>query len=229
MSKSHPHPLNTERNHGNKAALEHENTHEKHAGPSARLRRWLSNWSRWLHVYLSMLSFAIVFFFAITGITLNHTEWFAHQQRSNKYEGQIKDDWIAPEQEVAKLEVVEWLRKEYRIKGALSDFITDDYQCTIAFAGPGYSADVFADRETGQFEIVETYSGFAGVINDLHKGRDTGPVWSWVIDISAAFMALVSLSGLILIFFLRKRRSAGILLAVLGVALSYLIYLLFVP
>ena len=32
--------------------------------------------ARWLHIYLSMVSFAILFFFAVTGITLNHAEWF---------------------------------------------------------------------------------------------------------------------------------------------------------
>jgi hypothetical protein len=28
--------------------------------------------SRWLHIYLSMASFGILFFFAVTGLTLNH-------------------------------------------------------------------------------------------------------------------------------------------------------------
>ena len=35
--------------------------------------------------------------------------------------------------------------------------------------------------------------GFVGVINDLHKGRDTGKVWSVVIDVAAILMSLVSL------------------------------------
>ena len=29
---------------------------------------------RWLHVYISMLSFLAILFFAVTGITLNHPE-----------------------------------------------------------------------------------------------------------------------------------------------------------
>ena len=31
---------------------------------------------RWLHVYLSMISLAVVLFFSVTGITLNHPDWF---------------------------------------------------------------------------------------------------------------------------------------------------------
>jgi uncharacterized protein len=38
--------------------------------------------SRWLHIYLSMASFGILFFFAITGLTLNHVEWFTRQQHT---------------------------------------------------------------------------------------------------------------------------------------------------
>ena len=197
--------------------------------PVSRFRRWLSTWSRWLHVYLSMISFAILFFFALTGITLNHTDWFAHQQRSSDRSGSLNLAWVGTEQEVAKLETVEFLRKDLGIKGALSDFIVDDYQCTIAFNGPGYSANVFVNREDGTFELTETSSGFVGLINDLHKGRDSGKTWAFIIDLSAVLMILVSLSGLIMIFYLKKRRSPGIILAIIGLVLSYLVYLAFVP
>jgi hypothetical protein len=67
------------------------------------------------------------------------------------------------------------------------------------------------------------------VLNDLHKGRDTGRVWSWVIDISAAFMTLISLTGMILIYFVKKHRFNGLLLAVFGALLSYVIFRLWVP
>ena len=33
----------------------------------------------------------------------------------------------------------------------------------------------------------------AAIVNDLHKGRDTGPVWGAVIDLSAAVLVFVSL------------------------------------
>ena len=36
------------------------------------LKRRLAKYSRWLHIYVSMTSFVIVFFFAVTGWTLNH-------------------------------------------------------------------------------------------------------------------------------------------------------------
>ena len=33
-------------------------------------------WMRWLHIYLSMLGFTALIFFSVTGITLNHADWF---------------------------------------------------------------------------------------------------------------------------------------------------------
>ena len=80
--------------------------------------------------------------------------------------------------QVSKLEIVEHLRNAHTIRGALADFRVDDAECVISFKGPGYAADAFIDRESGHYRLTETYHGFIAVINDLHKGRDTGPVWS---------------------------------------------------
>ena len=57
-------------------------------------KRKIAQWSRWLHIYLSMVSFAIVFFFAVTGLTLNHQQWFAKQQKTAQYQGQIDPKWL---------------------------------------------------------------------------------------------------------------------------------------
>ena len=43
-------------------------------------RRRIAKTSRWLHIYGSMASLALVLFFAVTGITLNHQDWFASQR-----------------------------------------------------------------------------------------------------------------------------------------------------
>ena len=32
--------------------------------------------ARWLHIYLSMFGLAAVLFFSVTGLTLNHPDWF---------------------------------------------------------------------------------------------------------------------------------------------------------
>jgi uncharacterized protein len=183
--------------------------------------------SRWLHIYLSMTSFGILFFFAVTGLTLNHADWFASQQRTVQIQGVVDVKHLSGN--VAKLEVVEHLRSAHKISGAVKDFRVEDADCSIAFKGPGYAADVLIDRRTGRYELTETRMGLFAILNDLHKGRDTGTAWAVIIDISAVLMTLVSLSGLLLIFFLHKRRLSGLLAAVAGAALCYLAYVAFVP
>lgn len=187
--------------------------------------------SRWLHLYLSMLCFLIVLFFAVTGLTLNHTQWFDGKQVERKLEGKVPVAWVnnADTSKIKKLEIVELLRSKFDIKGYVSDFFIEDEQCTVAFKGPGYSADAFVNREDGSLQLTELRLGLVAVINDLHKGRDTGKGWSWLIDISAVFLTLVSLTGLIMLFFLKKRRLSGLIITVIGGALCYLVYLLWVP
>jgi hypothetical protein len=183
--------------------------------------------SRWLHIYLSMASFGILFFFAFTGLTLNHVEWFSKQQHTSLLKGTMNAAFVA--KDVSKLDVVEFLRTTHGIHGAVKDFRVEDTDCSVSFKGPGYSADVFIDRATGRYELTETRLGFFAVLNDLHKGRDSGKAWATIIDLSAVLMTLVSLTGLLLIFFLQKRRLSGLLAAAAGALLCYLAYLAWVP
>jgi hypothetical protein len=184
--------------------------------------------ARWLHIYLSMVSFAILFFFAVTGITLNHAEWFNGEARTKQMRGQVNPQWVKSK-DVSKLEISEYLRKTHAIKSALSDFRVDDAQVSVSYKGPGYTADAFVDRESGKYELTETRQGLVAVLNDLHKGRDTGSAWAWIIDVSAFLMTLVSLTGLVLIFFLQKRRMSGLVAVGIGAILCWLVYLVWVP
>lgn len=202
----------------------------------------------WLHIYVSMFGLAAVLFFSVTGITLNHPDWFfGNTERQTQAEGQVDVKWLhvsAPpaaaessesatepdrSKEVAKLEVVEHLRKTHAIRGALADFRVDEAECAVSFKGPGYAADAFIDRESGHYNLTQTFHGFVAVINDLHKGRDTGPVWSVVIDVSAVVLTIISLTGLILIFFLKLRRRPGLVVSLVGAAVIAAIGLLWAP
>lgn len=199
--------------------------------PKAVWKKRTAAFSRWLHIYLSMLSFLVVLFFAVTGMTLNHAEWFDGKQVEKKFNGKVPLSWVKTRDttQIKKLEIVELLRKNYGIKGYMSDFLIQDDQCAVSFKGPGYSADAFINRKDGQFKLAELRLGLVAVLNDLHKGRDSGKSWSWVIDVSAGFLTLVSLSGLIMLCFMKKKRLNGILLVVIGGILCYLIYCIYVP
>jgi hypothetical protein len=183
---------------------------------------------RWLHIYLSMFGLAAVLFFSVTGITLNHPHWFgASAEWSTEAEGRVDVRWVKPVSaapgdpadaaaQVSRLEVVEYLRKTHGVRGALATFTADDRECVVTFKGPGYSADAFIDRETGRYRLSETRRGVVAVINDLHKGRDSGQAWSVLIDLSAVLLTLASLSGLVLLFYIKRRRVPGLFTALVG-------------
>ena len=134
-----------------------------------------------------------------------------------------------PAQGVAKLEVVEHLRQAHGLRGAVSEFRIDEFECMVLFKGPGYSADVFVDRATGSYTVTQTAMGIVALMNDLHKGRDSGAVWSWVIDITALLMVFTSVTGLVLLFYLRLKRFSGVVTAVVGTIVFIAIGMLWVP
>lgn len=200
--------------------------HHHHPHHHSYWRRKTIILSRWLHIYLSMCSFAILFFFAVTGFTLNHQDWFAKQERTIQTPGTMDAKYLG--KDVAKLEIVETLRKAHGIRGAVSDFRIEDADISVDFKGPGYEADVLIDRATGHYELTESRMGLVGVLNDLHKGRDSGTAWARIIDIAAILMTLVSLTGMLLMYFIQKKRFSGFLAAAAGALLCYLAYLAFV-
>src|SRR3954469_11513336 len=76
---------------------------------------------RWLHIYLSMVSFGILFFFAVTGFTLNHADWFfSDRDSTTRTSGAVDGRWVDVKdvEHVTKLEIVEQLRQRHGIKGA---------------------------------------------------------------------------------------------------------------
>jgi hypothetical protein len=193
-------------------------------------KRRLAKYSRWLHIYVSMASFAVVFFFAATGITLNHPEWFAARDPTTQAKGHLDPAWTnTGTRDVAKAEIVAFLRRTHHFSGALNDVRVDDQQCSVSFKGPGYAADVFIDRRSGDYDVTESRLGFVAVVNDLHKGRDTGTVWKAVIDVSAALLTFISLTGLILLYFVHKHRLAGFVLLILGALIATMLYVAWVP
>ena len=99
----------------------------------------------------------------------------------------------------------------------------------VSFKAPGYTADAFIDRATGSYDLTVTRMRLAAILNDLHKGRDSGPAWKLLIDLSAAVLTFVSLSGLVLIYFIHKHRAAGLMSLAAGATIVYIVYAVWVP
>ena len=190
------------------------------------MKKFFARASRWLHIYVSMFSFVVVLFFSITGLTLNHAEYFQSSVKTSEQKGSLDSFWVnAPDAlKIQKLQVVEFFRNKYGVKGAVADFRIDESEISVSFKGPGYEADVFIERATGAYELTQTKAGLIGFLNDLHKGRDTGKTWFWIIDIAAILMIIISLTGLILLLYIKKKRWPGIVLGIIGFLILYVLY-----
>ena len=202
----------------------------------------------WLHIYVSMFGLAAVLFFSVTGITLNHPDWFFGQRRApgpgrgpgRPQVAQRRDAGAAgdgaeaagepdPSGQVAKLEIVEHLRKTHGVRGALADFRVDERECMVSFKGPGYAADAFIDRESGHYNLTADLSRLHRRDQRPAQGPRHRPGLVGVIDISAVVLTVISLTGLILIFYLKLRRKPGLVVSLIGAAVIVAICLYWVP
>lgn len=183
-------------------------------------------WLRWLHVYISMFTMVVVLFFAITGITLNHPEWaFGNEESTRDVSGTLPAGWREGDT-VDWLRVAEHLRATHGVHGTPLDYRLDETEGAISFKGPGYSADAFIDPATGEYQLTILEVGMVGVMNDLHRGRDAGTAWKWLVDLSGVFLTLVALTGIGILIYLKKVRRLALSTMAAGLVLTVVLMII---
>lgn len=175
---------------------------------------------RQLHLWTSMASLVIVLFFGLTGITLNHQDWtFGTEPTRSVAHGTLPAGFRSASGQVDLLAVATAVRDAQHVRGDITDHSEQNGQGSITWQGPAYEGDLFFDESTGAYTFTTTEAGWVAAINDLHKGRNTGPVWRWVIDASATLLVLVAATGLTITLLIKTReRSRGLVLAGIGAA-----------
>lgn len=162
------------------------------------------NVTRLIHVYVSMALLTLLLFFSVTGITLNHPEWFSSHQ------AQVIEKELTIER-IADLAITndnidnvqqQIITREIEIAFAISllknkpELMSGELFYSIKKAGK--SASIAVDLETGDAFYEHTHYGWWAVLNDLHKGRNTSNFWGWIIDLSSLLFIVFAISGLIL-------------------------------
>ena len=187
----------------------------------AKVKRDVHRWARLIHVYASMVALFVILFFGLTGITVNHPEWtFGSDVSTTSLSGDLTVDAVTAEGTVDFLAISEFPRTELGAKGSVDSYDVVNGVASVVYKNPGYAADLFVDLEKNSYEFSVEQQGWIAVMNDLHKGRDAGSGWGWVIDLSGAFLVAVSITGLVMQFFLRKRRRSALISATVGTVLA---------
>lgn len=199
-------------------------------------------WARRLHIYVSMALLLVVLFFSLTGITLNRPHLYVSESPNvDRNILSIPDRFFVLEQgkfNVDKTQLLNYLATEGKLSGkpsAMQMFSEVEEgelvegELSLDYKGPGYNSTVFIDMVTQEAEIEITHYGAIAVLNDLHKGRNSGEVWAWFIDISALLMVFFVLTGVCLLVPKKKSFSLGIKWTAFGSMVTLLIYLFAVP
>ena len=182
---------------------------------------------RVVHIYLTMLGLLVTLFFAVTGFTLNHPAWFgAVTPRVAEDKGDVPPALLAPSD---ALRIVEHVRQAFGVRGAMTHFNDEAGEISVAFKAPGETWDVTIDKATGRATARSERSNSVALLNNLHRGRHSGPVWSWVIDLSAGLVVLAGATGFVLWLAMPRRRRLGIAFLVLGTAATLAAGWFFVP
>lgn len=188
--------------------------------------------SRWLHVYLSTALFSLLFFFSLTGIFLNHLDWFDSEGVNRIEEININANFNESEPDLNNIakSVHSLLSKTHPLPMPRKTTIDNDLgEITLDYSLPaGYAFATIMPTE-GIVELEIQQGSLIALLNDLHKGRHSGESWSLLIDISAVLICLFSITGIILLLQQIKWRTAGFSLVVAGTLFPIAIYFLFVP
>ncbi|MDO6709779.1 PepSY-associated TM helix domain-containing protein [Aliiglaciecola sp. 2_MG-2023] len=191
------------------------------------VRQW-----HWISASVCMAGMLL---FAVTGITLNHAADIPAQPTFNSLEEQVPDvimqQWLSASEQPQKLsvEIEDWLYSNHQI--VLPSHYSSEWDGTefyLPLPRPGGDAWLALDAETGEFVYEDTDRGWLAYFNDLHKGRDSGTVWRWFIDIFAGGCIIFSGTGLILLWRQSSHRQSTAPLAALGVLIPLVLMLLFI-
>ncbi len=182
---------------------------------------------RTLHIYVTMFAFLMMMFFAVTGLILNHEAAFVSDEGDLKeIRGVIPPALLA---EPDRLMVVETLRSEFGALGAVTTFDAEAEAVRVELRGPGRRTEAEIDRATGMTTVTVERRGMIIRLDDLHRGKDSGRAWSLVLDISSVLLFVGSLTGLLMLFTLPRRRRLGVITMIAGAAVCLVVYLVWVP
>ena len=194
---------------------------------------WLKTLHQW-HWISSAMCLLGMLLFAATGITLNHASLIEAKPEVVTRTAQVPAELLAGLPAVQEGNaplppvLVQWLAQHWslRVDGREADW--SDGEIYLSLPRPGGDAWLSVDTATGEATHESTDRGWIAYLNDLHKGRNAGPWWSWFIDLFAVAALVFSLSGLFLLQMHARHRPSTWPMVGLGVLLPLLIALLLV-
>ena len=208
------------------------------AKPKAALNAKRSFWLKQLHQWhwiSAAISLVGLFLFAVTGITLNHAASIpatpvVSEQTATLPAPLVERLAAFPEEttDPVPAAVARWASDALKISIAGRPSETTSDEVYVALAEPGGDGWLTIDRATGEAMHERTTRGWVAYLNDLHKGRNTGPVWFWFIDVFAVACIVFAVTGFGLTWLHARQRPSTWPLLGLGLLIPVVIALIFI-
>jgi hypothetical protein len=111
----------------------------------------------------------------------------------------------------------------------MESFEVEPEHLRVTFKRPGSRTEATVRRRDGRLDVATESHGVAAVLTDLHMGHGSGKAWRWVIDAASILLLAASLTGLTLWISLPRRRRVGLAALTVGLLVTVMTYVLFVP
>jgi hypothetical protein len=171
--------------------------------------------ARHVHAWLSAFAFLALIFFASTGLLLNNPNWFSTPSKDVTIQVTVPSSVLAQAKALENpapllLDAVRILVKPQILSGAFKSSDLVDGEVDIRLQGAKGHTDMSIPLDTGLTNITVTPASTLDILKNLHRGKNVGAVWKWVIDISAIVILILSFAGYVLFFSLRKRKTISL-------------------
>jgi len=175
---------------------------------SRRRAHWLKTLREW-HWVSSALCLVGMLLFTVTGITLNHAGQIESRPQVSRGAATVPDS-LRAELVARQAQVVgdrapvpdgltDWARRAWGLDTAGREAEWSRDEVYVSLPRPGGDAWLRVALADGEAEYERTDRGWIAYLNDLHKGRHTGVVWRWFIDIFAGACLLFCITGLFIL------------------------------
>jgi uncharacterized protein len=206
------------------------------ATPKRRIGRgwWLRQLHTW-HWISAAVALAGMLMFALTGLTLNHADLIPATPRVVDRSATLAPSLVrllkqTPRASDAPMPtpVAEAVASAVGLDPGGRPAEWSDGEVYVAMPRPGGDAWVSVDRASGAIRAETTDQGLIALLNDLHKGRNTGLAWRLFIDLFAAAAIFFTGTGLLLLQLHAKHRRETWPLVGLGLAVPLILFIVFV-
>jgi uncharacterized protein len=204
--------------------------------PGARRALFLRQLHQW-HWISSAICLMAMLLFAFTGFTLNHASQIEAKPAVVRQKATLPAPLRARLGEFAAAhpdarlplpaELSDWAEATFpvQVRGVRAEWSEED--AYVALPRPGGDAWLRIGAD-GQAEYEKTDRGWISWLNDMHKGRNAGTVWSWFIDIFAIACVVFCITGFLIMKYHAANRPSTWPVIGLGIVLPAVIALLFV-